>query len=89
MGELGIDIRHQWSKSVSEFAGREFDYVITVCDAANEACPVFPGRTQRLHWSFADPAIVKGSHEERMAAFRTVRDQIWNRLKVFVAGEEP
>ncbi len=86
MSELGIDISHQWSKSVDGFAGRQFDYVITVCDAANEACPIFPGMTRRIHWSFADPAQAKGSWAERMAAFRAVRDQIRDRLEAF-AGE--
>jgi arsenate reductase len=60
MNELGIDISHHWSKRVDEFAGEHFDYVITVCDAANEACPVFPGNTRRLHWSFEDPAAAGG-----------------------------
>jgi arsenate reductase (thioredoxin) len=84
MNELGIDISNQWSKSVDEFTGREFDYVITVCDAANEACPVFPGKTRRLHWSFEDPASVKGPPEERKVAFRRIRDQIHERLKMFL-----
>ena len=81
MREIGIDISGQRSKSVDEFAGRPLDYVITVCDNANQSCPVFPGGTLRLHWPFDDPAAVKGSHEERMAAFRKVRDQIEDRLK--------
>ncbi len=85
MRELGIDISHQRSKAVAEFAGRDFDYVITVCDAANQACPVFPGRTRRLHWSFPDPAAVQGSKEERLAAFRTIRDQIHARLAEWIA----
>src|SRR3954451_4646745 len=59
MSELGIDISHQWSKSVDEYKGRQFDFVITVCGNANEACPVFPGKTLRLHWPFEDPAAVK------------------------------
>jgi arsenate reductase (thioredoxin) len=86
LAELGIDISGQRSKSVDEFAGREFDFVITVCDHAAEACPTFPGKTQRIHWSFEDPAAVEGSAEERLAAFRRIRDQIRERLKAFIAG---
>src|SRR5689334_2895206 len=89
MGDLGIDISHQWSKSVEEFKGRGIDYLITVCDAAREVCPVFPGSTSRLHWSFEDPAAVKGSYEDRLAAFRRIRDQIQERLRVFLAETEP
>src|SRR5579863_3029672 len=83
--ELGIDISRHRAKSVDEFRGREFDFVITVCDAANETCPVFPATTRRIHWSFADPASVKGSQEEREAAFRGVRDQIHARLRTFLS----
>ena len=86
MREVGIDISQQRSKSVDEFAGREFDYVITVCDNANEQCPVFPGRTERIHWSFDDPAAVEGDDETRLSAFRRVRDEIQQRLRQF--GEE-
>jgi arsenate reductase (thioredoxin) len=81
MDEIGIDISRHRSKSVDEFLGQEFDYVITVCDNANEQCPVFAGKTHRLHWSFKDPAAVAGSHETRLCAFREIRDQIRERLK--------
>jgi arsenate reductase len=84
MREIGIDISSHRSKSVEEFIGQEFTYVITVCDNAKESCPVFPGETQRLHWSFADPAAVQGSEEERKTAFRQIRDQIASRVKTFV-----
>lgn len=87
MSELGIDISRQRSKSVDEFTGREFDYVITVCDAANEACPVFPGKTQQLHWPFEDPAAANGSEEERTAVFRRIRDQIRERIRRFAAAQ--
>jgi arsenate reductase len=71
---LGIDMSGERSKSVSEFAGQSFDYVITVCDSAAEECPVFPGAPQRIHWSFVDPAAVEGSDDEKLRAFqRTVR----------------
>jgi arsenate reductase len=81
MREVGVDIGAQRSKSVDEFAGREFDYVITVCDNARESCPVFPGQTERVHWSFDDPAAVEGAWEERVSAFRRVRDEIAARLR--------
>ncbi len=84
MREMGVDISGQRSKSVDEFAGQEFDYVITVCDNANENCPIFPGRTRRIHWSFDDPAAVEGSDEKRLSEFRRVRDEIANRLREFV-----
>ncbi len=84
MNEIGIDISGHRSKGVDEFAGEEFAYVITVCDAANEACPVFPGGTKRLHWSFEDPAAVQGTHDERTAAFRRIRDEILRRISAFL-----
>lgn len=86
MREIGIDISHHRSKSVDEFSGQEFDYVITVCDNANEHCPVFPGKTQRLHWSFDDPAAARGDEHSRLAEFRRVRDEIQQQLKIFIAG---
>ena len=76
MAELGIDISGHRSKSVDEFLGQDFRYVVTVCDNANETCPVFPSQTERVHWTFEDPAAVEGSEGERMAAFRRIRDQI-------------
>jgi arsenate reductase (thioredoxin) len=86
MGEIGIDISQQRSKAVDDFVGREFDYVITVCDNANEQCPVFPGTTNRIHWSFDDPAAVEGDELARLAVFRRVRDEILHRLQLFVAN---
>ena len=86
MSELGIDLSGHRSKSVDEFAGQEFDYVITVCDNANEVCPVFPGKTKRLHWPFEDPAGVIGSGPEREAAFRKIRDQIRDRIHDWAAS---
>src|SRR5208283_2818324 len=85
MGEIGIDIAGHRSKSVDQFTGQEFTYVITVCDNANAACPIFPGATKRLHWPFEDPAAVQGSDEERKVAFRRIRDQIKNRIEAFLA----
>ena len=83
MRELGIDISHHYSKSVDEFANQEFDYVITVCDNANEQCPIFPGKTKRIHWSFEDPAAAQGDEESRLNVFRRVRDEILHRLRLF------
>jgi len=85
MRELGIDISAHRSKSVDEFLGQHFDYVLTVCDNANESCPVFPAQTQRIHWSFADPAAAQGSEEERKAVFRRIRDEIAGRILSFTA----
>ncbi len=81
MSELGIDLSSHRSKSVDEFAGKPIDVVITVCDNAREACPVFPARTRLLHWPFPDPAGVQGTQPEREAAFREVRDQIRKKLR--------
>lgn len=77
MKEIGIDISNHRSKSIDEFAGQEFDYIITVCDHANEQCPVFPGRAHRLHHSFEDPPAPEvGTDEERLQIFCRVRDEI-------------
>jgi arsenate reductase len=87
MREVGIDISGHRSKSVDEFAGRDFDYVITVCDNAKESCPFFPAKTKRVHWSIADPAAVQGSQGEALTAFRRVRDELRVRLQAFAKGE--
>ena len=76
MDEVGVDISGQESKTLERYLDEPFDYVITVCDDANEACPFFPGAKSRLHWSFQDPARAEGSEEERLATFRGVRDEI-------------
>jgi arsenate reductase (thioredoxin) len=80
MDEMGIDISGQESKTLERYVGEPFDYVITVCDEANEACPFFPGAKSRLHWSFEDPSQATGSEEERLAVFRRVRDEIRERI---------
>lgn len=85
MAEVGIDISSHRSKSVDDFTGRPFDYVITVCDSARESCPVFPGPGKRLHHSFEDPAAAPAS--EQLAVFRKVRDQIRAYLEEFVGNE--
>ena len=73
MAEVGIDISGQRSKSVDEFAGQRFDWVITVCDNARESCPIFAGGGQRIHHSFADPAAATS---DQLSAFRRVRDEL-------------
>ena len=84
MREVGIDISTQRSKSVAEFAGQEFAAVITVCDNAAEECPIFPGAPQRAHWSLPDPAAVSGTEQEKLGAFRKVRDELERRIQAFV-----
>lgn len=83
MKEIGIDISAHRSKHVNEFAGRTFDYLLTVCDRANESCPVHLGATVRLHRSFEDPAALRGSEQDRLETFRRVRDQIADYLRTF------
>ena len=87
MGELGIDISHHRSKAMDEFANEKFDYVITLCDQANESCPVFFGGTQRIHMGFDDPAAVFGSEAEKLSAFRKVRDQIREKVVGFLSKQ--
>ena len=82
MGEIGINIAGSRSKSVDEFAGQEFDYIVTVCDNAKESCPIFPGGGARIHQSFEDPA--PAPKESQLAKFREVRDQIANWVSDFV-----
>jgi len=84
MKEISIDISGHRSKSVEEFIDQPFDHVITVCDNANESCPAFSGTTERIHWSFDDPAEAEGTEEEKLVKFRAVRDQIRERLLDFV-----
>ena len=81
MAELGVDISGQESKTLERYLDEPFDYVVTVCDAANEACPVFPGAKRRLHWSFRDPSQARGDEEERLAVYREVRDEIRARIE--------
>lgn len=88
MREIGMDISSHRSKSVDEFTGERFDYVITVCDNANETCPVFPGAARRIHRSFEDPPGPEvGSYEYRLGIFRRVRDEIRTWIKSFIAAE--
>ena len=86
LAEVGIDISQNRSKSVHEFAGQEIDFVLTVCDNAKENCPYFPAKTKLTHRGFDDPAAVVGNEETRLAAFRRVRDEIYEYLKTEYAG---
>jgi arsenate reductase len=81
MAEVGVDISGQESKTIDGYLDEPFDYVVTVCDDANEACPVFPAAKNRLHWSFRDPSQATGSDEERLEVFRGVRDEILARIE--------
>lgn len=81
MEEIGIDISRQVSKVLDAFVKDRFDYVITVCDSANESCPIFPNVRNRWHWSIKDPSSVKGSVAERLEAFRTAREALKQRIK--------
>jgi arsenate reductase (thioredoxin) len=81
MREIGIDISGQTSKTLERYLDQPFDYVITVCAAAAESCPVFLGARRRLHWSFPDPSAARGSEAERLEAFRGVRDAIRERIE--------
>jgi arsenate reductase len=89
MAEAGVDLAGHVSKTLDRFVGERWDWVITVCDAANEACPVFPGAARRLHWSFDDPSRAAGDDEARLTVFRRVRDEIRARLAGWLAGRTP
>ena len=82
--EAGLDTSELHSKSVSEFVDRSWDYVITVCDEARQACPVFPGSHESLHWGYEDPAAVEGDEETRLRAFRDVFTALGERIGLFV-----
>jgi arsenate reductase len=84
MADVGIDIAQSRSKHLNEYIGQDFDYVITVCDSANESCPIFPGDPQRIHWSFPDPSAAEGSDDERYRVFERVRNEITIRLRTWI-----
>jgi arsenate reductase len=84
MAEKGIDISRHTSDHIDKYMGMEFDYVITVCDNANETCPYFPTNKTKWHWSLEDPAAATGTEEERLSKFRAIRDQIEKRLQVLL-----
>lgn len=86
MQEIGIDISNHRAKSLEEFRTQPpMDLVVTVCDEAAEACPYFPNAHRQEHWGFSDPSQVKGSEEERLAAFRNIRDEILARIRHFLS----
>jgi arsenate reductase (thioredoxin) len=87
MQEVGMDISRHHSKSLEEFIGQPFDFVITVCDNAREACPVFPSAANQLHWGFDDPAHAPGTDEEKRRVFRRVRDEIEQRIRLFLSTQ--
>ncbi len=89
MAEIGMDISDHKSKSLDMYAGTHFDYVVTVCDSANEACPVFTGGGRKLHKGFPDPAGFGGKDEEITAGFRTVRDEIKRWIESEFSGNQP
>lgn len=86
MDEIGIDLRGHTAKAVDGLVDVEWDWVITVCDSARERCPVFPGRTARIHWSFDDPSAAPGAEDERLGVFRQVRDEIGARIRGWLDG---
>jgi len=85
MEQRGIDIRQHTSDSLTQYLDQAFDYVITVCDNAAETCPVFPGKAERIHWSFPDPAAITGDDARILQSFIDVRDGLETRLRAFVA----
>jgi len=86
MREVGIDISSHRSKSVDEFTNQSFDTVITVCGFAAEHCPVFPGSPRHIHWSLPDP-VASGPHEQKLATFRSIRDQLATLIRGFLAQQ--
>lgn len=80
MDEVGIDLTGHTSKTIDTFLDQPWDYVITVCDNANERCPIFPGRTTRIHWSFDDPSQAIGTDEDKLEKFRRIRNKIHAKL---------
>jgi arsenate reductase len=89
MREAGIDISGQESKTLDRYLNQPWDYVITVCDQANEVCPFFPGGKKRLHWSFPDPSQATGTEDQQLALYRQVRDDIRDRLNTLFSEPAP
>jgi len=88
MDEVGVDLRPHSSKTFDRFLTQPWDCVITVCDNANERCPIFPARTTRLHWTFEDPSAASGSEKDRLQAFRRIRDEISAKIRSWIALTE-
>jgi protein-tyrosine-phosphatase len=83
-----VEMDGQSAKSVDQFLGQHFDYVITVCDHAADACPVFPGQPKHIHWNFKDPAAVAGTDEERQRVFTTIASELLTRIRLWLALPE-
>jgi arsenate reductase len=81
MAELGVDLSAQQSKTLERYLDQPFEAVVTVCDDANQACPIFPGGKQRLHWSLPDPSTATGSEQQQLQVYRAVRDQLRQRIE--------
>jgi arsenate reductase len=81
MNELGIDISAQTTKTLDPYVDQRFDYVITVCDDANESCPIFPNARHRVHWSLPDPSKATGTEDQQLAVYRVVRDELRARIQ--------
>ncbi len=88
MAEIGIDVSAQRSNHVDEYAGQEFDYVITVCDVARQSCPTFPGKGERMHWNVEDPSDTEARGVPLVKAFRLARDDLNRRVEEFICQEE-
>ena len=86
MAEVGIDISGQQSKNLDRFVHQPFDWLVTVCDTARESCPVFPGVERTAHWGVDDPAEVPGSEARHLEAFRRARDDLRNRIRLFITA---
>ena len=86
MAEIGIDISRHTSKSVKEFQGQDFDYVVTVCGEAEKACPALSGKHEKIHWDLPDPSRAEGAEEEKLALFRRIRDQIKQKIIAVFIG---
>ncbi|NVM52102.1 MAG: arsenate reductase ArsC [Candidatus Helarchaeota archaeon] len=84
MKEIGLDISQQFPKHVKKFLNQEFDFVITTCEDAKKACPIFPGETTNIHWDLKDPAEAKGTKEERLVVFRKTRDLVYQKIREFL-----
>jgi arsenate reductase len=89
MAEAGVDISGHVSKRLDRYRSELWDYLITVCDQANESCPFFPGGRHRLHWSFSDPSQAIGNEEEQLEVYRRVRDDIKERMEQFIKSQQP
>ncbi|MEW5807516.1 MAG: arsenate reductase ArsC [Acidobacteriota bacterium] len=83
---IGIDISNHRSKSIREFLGQTFDFVITLCDSVKESCPVFPGQYRDIHWSLTDPSDAVGTDEEMLSVFAEIRDELRRRILNFIEG---